>query len=362
VNVCIVGGIFDKPASYRRYHRETPETILAEGLAARGVDVRTAGHGSFEPRRGEIVHVHHIGRGALVAVASREVAAVAVTPHDGRLIERGALLSWRARAAWRITARWADGVVVLSERERLAHAALIESHRLVTIGNGIPFVDAGAPLPVARPYVLYVGQLIPLKGVDHLLRAFARMAADFSGHDVKLAYHNAQEEAALRSLARDLGIAPRVHFLGALNPDQLRAVYRDADCLVLPSLAEALPSVLIEAQLQGCPAVATRVGGIPEIVEPDALVPPADADALAAAMSASLRDPDRRSERQRRARRDRMQAQFGVDRMIDAHLALYQRLPAMRRSVRARGVLRRVVRWVLPPRDTRSTARSEGAA
>ena len=357
MDVCIVGGIFDRDAAHRRIHTDTPETILADGLVSRGVRVRTVGHSRFMPRTGEIVHVHHIGRGAIVSVSDLRIAGVVLTPHDGRLVDGARFQPVRRRVAWRIAARWCDALVALSSREARQFQHVIDDSRIFTIPNGTPFVPAAATPDEATPdeatpYLLFVGQLIPLKGVTELISAFAQLAGEFNALDLRLAYHNAQEESGLRALAEHLGIAARVHFLGPQDPESLRRLYRGAICTVLPSYAEALPSVLIEAQLQGCAVISTDVGGIPDIVrDRRQLVKPGDIEALARVIRTTLQVVSTETRSAREERSLRMRREYGVEQMIDAHIALYQRVPALRRHPFGRSLLSIASSRLLPASD-----------
>jgi glycosyltransferase involved in cell wall biosynthesis len=114
-------------------------------------------------------------------------------------------------------------------------------------------------------------------------------------------------------------------------PDLLAA----ADVCVLPSTAEAFGLALVEALYVGTPVVATRVGGIPEIVEDGVdgiLVPPADSGALAGTLGTLLQD-QARLERLRGAGRERVRTRFGVERMVRQYEELYQELAARRSGV-----------------------------
>ena len=101
-----------------------------------------------------------------------------------------------------------------------------------------------------------------------------------------------------------------------------------ADLFVLPSVAEAFGLVLTEALYLGTPVVATRVGGIPEIVTDGSdglLVPPANPPALADAITELLNDPERRS-RMAGAGREKIMGKFRFDEMVQAYEAIYQQL------------------------------------
>lgn len=117
-------------------------------------------------------------------------------------------------------------------------------------------------LPPNEPIALFVGNLVPVKAVDVLLRAFAEPVLK----GVRLVViGQGPLRAQLEQLARTLGTADRVTFTGGQPHDQLPAWFRAADVFVLPSHSEGVPNVLLEASASGTPWVASRVGGIPEI-------------------------------------------------------------------------------------------------
>lgn len=144
--------------------------------------------------------------------------------------------------------------------------------------------DEGAQAGAVR--VLNVGRLVPVKGQAVLLHA----AADLRnrGVDVELRIGGSGPEAArLSELAADLGLSTSTHFLGALGHDTVRAEMARADVFCLPSFAEGVPVVLMEAMASGLPVVASRVMGIPELVEEGVtgrLVSPGAAEPLADAL------------------------------------------------------------------------------
>jgi glycosyltransferase involved in cell wall biosynthesis len=128
----------------------------------------------------------------------------------------------------------------------------------------------------------FVGSLAQLyKGLDVLLRAVSLCTAQRV--DIELLVAGGGRYAGeMKSLAKRLGIESRVDFLGELpyGPPIL-AVLDAIDLLVLPSYAEGLPRALIEAFARGCPCIATTVGGIPELLASEDLVPPRNSEALA---------------------------------------------------------------------------------
>ena len=150
--------------------------------------------------------------------------------------------------------------------------------------------------------ILHVARLVEVKGTRHLLRAFAKIART---HDpVRLQIiGDGPLKRPLQALARSLGVADRVEFLGALPHAEVLASMRKAAMLVLPGIRtatgreEGLGLVLLEAAATGVPVIGSRVGGIPECIvdgKTGFLVPERDEDALAVRMRELLGDPVRR--------------------------------------------------------------------
>lgn len=138
------------------------------------------------------------------------------------------------------------------------------------------------------------------KGHDVLLRAIALLRSE--GLDVRgtiVGGGRCHEE--LRELRDALGLKPAVRMAGTVNDRHiLTAILDDATIFVLPSLVEGLPRALVEALARGLPAVASCVGGIPELLDPSCLVPPGDVAALAARVREIVDDPDRLAATSRR--------------------------------------------------------------
>jgi len=141
------------------------------------------------------------------------------------------------------------------------------------------------------PYVLAAGRLVPQKGFDTLIDAFAM--SELAGLNLVVAGDGFEREALVRR-ARDLGIADRVRFLGAVERTRLPALMRGARTFALPSRGEPFGIALLEAMAAGVPAVATNDGGVPEFATHDVnalLVPPDDARALSSALALLAGDP-----------------------------------------------------------------------
>ncbi|MAU08426.1 MAG: hypothetical protein CL607_01290 [Anaerolineaceae bacterium] len=150
------------------------------------------------------------------------------------------------------------------------------------------FASVPRPKPLnASQTLIYAGVLIPRKGIHHLLEAFAQLDQPQAQLVIAGPPDNPTYAAELQQQAQRLGIAEWVEFAGGLSQAELGQRFAEARALVLPSLSEGLPRVIVEAMLAGLPVIATTVSGIPDIVvdgEHGYLVPPEDVPALLKAL------------------------------------------------------------------------------
>jgi glycosyltransferase involved in cell wall biosynthesis len=164
-----------------------------------------------------------------------------------------------------------------------------------------------------------VGSLIHRKGFDLLIQALACQSSDY----YLCVIGDGEDAEKLKALTNNLGLMNRVRFLGnCANPAPL---YHNADMLVMPSRQEAFGLVLLEAGIYGLPAVATRVGGIPEVIidrETGLLVSPEDVNSLAHAMTLLGYDAILRKRLGENARA-RIQSKFSLSQMADKFEELY---------------------------------------
>jgi glycosyltransferase involved in cell wall biosynthesis len=205
--------------------------------------------------------------------------------------------------------RRADAHLAVADAQRryLVDSEGVPEERVHLIYNGVDADQYRPALPGEREAIrrqlgvpddalvlMAVGSLKPLKGFDALIRASAQLLR--TRRDARLVFiGSGLQRVQLEALAAGLGIANQVVFAGLR--DDVHAVLRAADVLVLSSRTEVLPTVVLEAMATGLPVVATRVGGVPEIVEPERsaiLVPPDDEAALAAALERVTAAPDLR--------------------------------------------------------------------
>ena len=162
-------------------------------------------------------------------------------------------------------------------------------------------------------HILAICRLTPLKGVSVLLKALAQIAASAAVPSVQLVVVG--DGPAREDLERDAaayGLAQRVTFTGYRSQDEVAAHLDEADLFILPSFAEGVPVVLMEAMASSVPVIATRVGGVAELVEDGVsglLVAPSDVEGLAAAIVRLAADPALRR-RMGAAGRAKVEAEF----------------------------------------------------
>lgn len=184
-------------------------------------------------------------------------------------------------------------------------------------------------IPPGTPVCACIGRVVSGKGIDFYLRA-ARVLAD-QGRDVRFLMIGALSversyKSEMEMLARELNVEDRVIFTG--QRQDVSEILRDVDVVVHPSLTEGLSNVILEAMGAGIPVVATRIGGNPELVQDGRtgfLVPVQDASAIAEAVCRVLDQPEM-ARSFGDAGRQRILAEFSIDRMLRKTEELYFRL------------------------------------
>ena len=146
--------------------------------------------------------------------------------------------------------------------------------------------------PTAPFQLVFCGSLAQrYKGLDVLIDAVRRLAN--RGIDIHLTViGEGRFRPQLAEIATSLGVSNRLTFVGQVAHSTVLTILERADLFVLPSLTEGLPRALVEAMAKGLPCVASRVGGVPELLSDRALVPPGDPGALAQAIESFLSTPD----------------------------------------------------------------------
>lgn len=246
-------------------------------------------------RRRGIAHLHcHFGHSACsVAMLASAMSGI---PYSFTL--HGPTIFFAPRH-WRIDekiarARFVACISRFCRSQAMIFAAPEHWERLKVIHCGVEpdLYDSREPGSSGKR-ILFVGRLAAVKGVSVLLEAFARVAARHGEARLTLV-GDGPDRRRLEAEAARLGIAAQVVFAGYRSQQEVAESLSAADVFVLPSFAEGVPVVLMEAMAARLPVVATRVGGVSELVEDGVsgvTVPPGDADSLAAALERMLDDP-----------------------------------------------------------------------
>lgn len=222
-------------------------------------------------------------------------------------------------------------VAVSAAAQQCLWSAGTPRHRVRRIPDAVDTehlkVSASASLaekrPSNAPVVVSVGHLSPEKGHRVLLEAWPAVVARVPGARLRIA-GDGPERAAMEALVAHLGLGSSVELLGFR--EQIGNVLADADVFVMPSLEEGLGSAALEAMGMALPVVASRAGGLSEVVadgHTGLLVPPGESQPLAEAVARLLEEPETR-EAMGAAGLLRVTREFSADRMAAAYLRLYR--------------------------------------
>jgi colanic acid/amylovoran biosynthesis glycosyltransferase len=175
------------------------------------------------------------------------------------------------------------------------------------------FVPAPARAPRDTFEIICVGRLAPAKGQHLLLDAVAQMRAQ--GRSVRLRLvGDGSDRPSLEAQARALALGDACVFEGPVNQDRIRELYQQADCFCIPSFAEGIPVVLMEAMAMAIPCVSTHITGIPELIrtgQDGLLVAPSDLEGLTSALCRLMDNPQERALMGRQGR-ERVMAQYDL--------------------------------------------------
>ena len=278
----------------------------------------------------DVVHGHGAKGGAYARLTAAGPALRVYTPHGGSLhYDRGSPVGLMYLTLERVLMARTDLFLFESAFGRDAFVAKIGVPRCVVriVHNGVTADEFTPVVPQADATdLVFVGELRVLKGVDVLLDALALIRRDGRALSATIV-GDGPDAASFRAQAERLGLT-EVRFVGAMPA---RAAFALGRCLVIPSRAESLPYIVLEAAAAAIPLITTRVGGIPEIFGPqtERLVPPADVAALAAAITGAAADPER-ARNEALTLRARVASEFSADAMTDAVLAGYAQARAAR--------------------------------
>ena len=242
-----------------------------------------------------------------------------------------------ARRLLRLVYGHASAVVALSQAWKRIIEAAVPDARVVVVPNPVEIPRAPANVAAEPGTVVYLGVIKDAKGTFDLLEAWRIVAARHP--DARLVIAGSGEIEKLHYKACEMDLEERIDTPGWIGGRDKAAVLQRGSLFVLPSHFEALPMALLEGMAAGLPVVATRVGGIPDVVadgREGLLVPPRDPKALAAAIDTLLATPSRRVAMSAAARK-RIAERFSVEAVVPRIESLWAQYAAHAKRTSAPG-------------------------
>jgi glycosyltransferase involved in cell wall biosynthesis len=260
------------------------------------IDARTLARLVPLVARADVVHAHSAKAGFLArlaaALSGRRKRCI-FSPHGWSFWAADGAGSELYRALERLAASWCARIAVVSEDERSAGlaAGVGTARQYAVVPNGIAVERFSARPEPVRGRLLTIGRLASPKRPDVVVRSVDELLRRYPGVHLRIVGDGPLRPEVERLVGR-LGLAEHVSLLG--TRDDVPDLMRTATCLLLASEYEGCPVSIIEAMAAGVPVVATRVGGVPELVDErtGVLVAPGDHSALAAAVARLLERPE----------------------------------------------------------------------
>jgi glycosyltransferase involved in cell wall biosynthesis len=286
-------------------------------------------------RNAEILHAQTFASAPPAMIAkARYGTPFVLTLHTSHFLRLAQKPLWRP-VLRRIIAS-ADWLLAASEEIRDVALDSSPHPRAEALTNGVdtelfrPLEPASLALGETGARRLIVPRrLFPKNGVEYLVRALPLIQRELEVE--ALLVGDGPEREHLEELARELGVADRIHFLGARPNHEMPGLYASAEVAVFPSLMEATSVAALEAMSCGLPVAASRVGGLPEIVDEanGTLFHPADPEDLAARVVALLRRPELAAAGEEGRRR--VVEHWSLERLARRHLEIYRNLLSEKR-------------------------------
>ncbi len=315
---------FDDSLGYTITRLHFQRSLIARSLVGimkiqQKVDTLVA---DFSP---DLLHLHTSQASAFFYTRARNLPKALYTAHDGLLETIHTSSSLLEKILSSVVSVVAPSDFVATKLRQLFPTA---EQKIERVYGSLPcaiFADRQTDFPSTPYHLLAMGRLIPEKGFDVFLRAVARVHKSFPNMKVTIS-GDGPEADSLRGLAATLALDNTVHFTGWTQPEAISDLIAAAAIVVGPSLwQEPFGLVALQAMQQGRPVIASRVGGLQDIVEERTgyLVPPGDDDALADAIIALLNSPEQLSTWGRNAAL-LAATKFAWSDCVDAYQRLYE--------------------------------------
>ncbi|EBA13968.1 glycosyltransferase [Roseobacter sp. CCS2] len=316
------------------FTRTTPGTETAGNLTIRRyatlsevssqpMSLRYMTDGIKRARTADILHVHTPNvLAAFVALFSARKTRIVVHWHAD--IEGKGMLGRLIRPIQSLLLKRANAIVATSQAYTEASPPLIaHAEKISVIPIGIADIEGGSQRTAVKPdQILFVGRLVPYKGLPVLFRAMAKMTRPAR----LVVVGSGPERKSLEALANDLNLSDRIDFLGKADQSALLELFQVSTVFCLPSInrLEAFGVVLLEAMRAGCPAISSDIpgSGVSWVNQSGMTFDLCDHDGLAARLDQVLADPNLR-EKYAQMARDRYEDEFGREKMSRRFLDLY---------------------------------------
>jgi glycosyltransferase involved in cell wall biosynthesis len=327
----MLSGIFSQTPEYRAAHMaETPDSLLADGLATAGIDVTTAApHFRGDWTGYDVVHLNHLTNACVRALLpSRGPSGrtkIVFTHHSS------GWKPWRFRVVRDLVERRADSVVVFTEDERRRLHGRVPDSKVDTIASGLAvhrFTATRRQRPAeGEPWdLLFVGQLVEFKRVHLALELLRRVRDSGQPARLRIISHRESLRAELETDAERLGVAEHVEYLGTRTRDEIGAEMAKAHFLVLPSHREALSTVTSEAAICGLPVLLFDVSGSEDQVPGGWERPQVDDVERFHELALERLEGYEVAEQSFADNAAHVRELLSVDRMVREHIELYRRL------------------------------------
>jgi len=275
-------------------------------------------------RQADVLHAQTFASAPPGMLAKRRGKPLVLTLHTSHFLRLAKKPAWQP--VLRRIIRSADWLLAASEEIRDVALALYPHPRAEALTNGVDtamFRPVAPALPPAKGYRIIVPRrLFQKNGVEYFLRAMPSLCAEEAVEAIIVGDGPLRQQ--LEALARELGIADSVRFMGARPNTEMPGLLASADIAVIPSLLEATSIAALEAMSCERPVAASRTGGLPEIIDEDVgtLFEPANAADLARAVLALLRRTDRAAMGVRA--RERVVRRWSLERLAKRHVEIYE--------------------------------------
>ena len=281
----------------------------------------------------DIVHLHISARGSykrkamMARMAKKAGKKVILHEHSGEFARDFEAGDDAYREDVRRTFNGVDRVIVLSQEwyDYFAKNVMDDATKLVVVHNGVK-IPPTACNSCAHQDVLFLGRLDARKSPDVLLRASKTVLSEVPGMHLVFGGDGVLER--YETIAQELGIADRCEFLGWVTGDDKECLFDRAGIYCLPSKNEAMPISVMEAMAHGLPVIATRVGGVPQLIDDGVnglLMDVDDEETLTRLLTELESSPQRRAELGIAAR-EKIQQSFSVEASVERLSDIYGEL------------------------------------